>query len=48
MIKHIKKWWREFTMSEEERYLHAATDIADLERRMKKLQRGINNFRYMI
>ena len=30
-------WWRNFTMSNEERYLSESVDTADLERRLREL-----------
>lgn len=38
MIKAIKKYFKEMGMSPEEKYLNAATDLADLENRMRQLK----------
>jgi hypothetical protein len=41
MLSYIKnaigKWWANFTMSAEDRYLSQATDIVDLEGRLKNI-----------
>jgi len=33
----IRKWWTNFTMSAEDRYLSQATDIVDLEGRLREI-----------
>ena len=35
--KAIAAWWKNFTMSNDERYLSASVDAADFERRLKNL-----------
>lgn len=41
MLSYIKnaigKWWANFTMSAEDRYLSQATDIVDFEGRLKNI-----------
>lgn len=39
MLKRIKKWYKDFTMNPHERYLSKSTSHADLERRLKELER---------
>jgi hypothetical protein len=38
VIQRLRHWWR--SESAEERYLAAASDVSDLERRMRALERG--------
>jgi len=38
MIQAIKKFFRNITMSESERYLANSVDLVDLERRQRKLR----------
>jgi hypothetical protein len=38
VFHRLRHWWR--VPSSEERYLAAATDLADLERRMRALERA--------
>lgn len=33
----LENWWRNITMSDEERYLRDSTDIVDLEHRIRNL-----------
>jgi hypothetical protein len=40
VIQQLRRAWRAQSM--EERYLSGATDLADLERRMRALERGSN------
>ena len=40
VLQQFARWWR--SKSIEERYLAGATDLADLERRMRVLERGSN------
>lgn len=40
VLQQFARWWR--SQSIEERYLAGATDLADLERRMRVLERGSN------
>lgn len=37
IIQRLRRWWR--SESAEEQYLAAASDVADLERRMQELER---------
>ena len=46
MIKKIKAWWKNYKMCPDERYLARATDLVDLEQRMKKLNRGLGPMGY--
>lgn len=39
MLKAIKRFFRNMSMSEIDRYLANSTDLADLERRQQHLQR---------
>jgi len=38
MVRRFWRWWR--SQDPEQQYLAAATDLADLERRMRVLERG--------
>ena len=38
ILRRIRRWWR--GQDPHERYLAAATDLADLERRMRVLERS--------
>jgi hypothetical protein len=38
MFTNIKKWWRRREMTERERYLSQASDLCDLERRLKNYE----------
>jgi len=38
MIAAIKSWWKEVKRSDTEKYLCEASDLADLENRMKQLK----------
>ena len=38
MIQAIKKFFKNITMSDDERYLAKSVDLVDLERRQRKLQ----------
>ena len=37
MAQKLKTIWKNFTKSPEQKYLEQATDLVDLEQRMKKL-----------
>lgn len=39
-MQSLKKWWKNITMSNEERYLQGAANIVDLEHRIMNL---VNN-----
>jgi len=41
--KSIKKWWKEFTMDADEIYISKATDIVDLENRLRTVSRRMIN-----
>jgi Protein of unknown function (DUF3563) len=38
IVQRLRRWWR--SEDREQRYLAAATDLADLERRMRVLERA--------
>jgi len=38
LLERLRRWWR--PLDRDEQYLAAATDPADLERRLRVLQRG--------
>lgn len=40
LVEIIRKWFSEITKNEAERYLEQATDHADLERRIRELERN--------
>jgi hypothetical protein len=48
MIQYIKAWFktkrRNFMMTEDEKFLAASVDLADLERRQRELMYGKNRF----
>ena len=37
-LERVRRWWR--PLERDEQYLCAATDLADLERRLRVLERG--------
>ena len=39
--QHIKNLWKTITMDADELYLSKATDVVDLERRLRIISRGI-------
>lgn len=41
----IKKFWKNFTKTPEQRYLENATDLCDLENRLKKIEFSLNRVR---
>jgi len=38
ILKHLQAWWKNFTMSSEERYLSNSIDHGDLENRLRRLE----------
>ena len=36
----LRRAWARFTLDDDERFLHAARDLADLEARLRRLERG--------
>lgn len=46
VISKIKTWWKNYNMTPDEKYLSSATDMVDLEQRMKKLQHGLGPMGY--
>lgn len=42
----LRSWWRgvwsQLTLDADERFLHGATDLADLEQRLHRLEQGRN------
>ena len=40
MFNALKKWWKGFCMSSEERYLNEAVDVTDLENRLRSMEYG--------
>ena len=41
--KTAKAWWKHLTMSADEIYLNGATDLADLEHRLRTVSHSMTN-----
>lgn len=41
--KHIKNWWKNYTMSPIEQYLSQSTDVVDLEHRLRTVSSRMIN-----
>lgn len=44
-MNSIKKLWANFTKTPEQRYLEKATDLCDLETRLKKIEFSLDRIR---
>ncbi len=44
-MNSIKKFWANFTKTSEQKYLERATDLCDLENRLKKIEFSLNRVR---
>ena len=45
-ISSLKKWWAEYTMSADERWLSQSADVVELEKKLRQIWNpNYNNFR---
>jgi|TARA_B100001057_G_scaffold488088_1_gene571863 hypothetical protein len=44
-MNSIKKFWANFTKSPEQKYLEKATDLCDLEKRLKNIEFNLDRVR---